>query len=320
MRVEPSEIVRVFIKNNEKVRETARELGISPSTVIFWRRRARTERFYDVTRKYRKQVTRQSTAPHTLRVRTGTMLPAQAQDDIVALRRQYGYGAGKIRHILQLEASERTVHRFLKRKGLTAPTRNYRRPRMQGTSHMYLKNTSAPGKLQMDIKYVTPELSGLPHTTYLYAIIDIYTRWKQGVILESVDQELAIRSLRYNLQQLPVALRQQVDFIQNDNGLEFQERFHRFVTEELGLAHHYIHKSSPNENAVIERSFRTDEEEFFWRTRRPLDLEELNEWYALYLHHYNTSRPHLGLEYLTPREKLLGDADASPSGRSNAGT
>jgi hypothetical protein len=37
------------------------------------------------------------------------------------------------------------------------------------------------------------------------------------------------------------------------------------VTGTLGWDHHYIHKSAPNENAVIERSFRSDEEEFFWR-------------------------------------------------------
>lgn len=304
MRVEPRVIIETFIKNNEQVRTTARELGISPSTVIFWRKRARTERLYDVTRKYRKSVVRKSTAPHTVQARTGTSLSAREQDDIVSLRRTRGYGADKLRHILKLEASAQTVHRFLKKKGLTTPTRNYRRPRMQGTKHMYLKNTNKPGKLQMDIKYVTPELSGLPHTTYLYAVIDIYTRWKCGVILERLDQELSMRSLVYNLQQFPLSFRKHIDFLQNDNGLEFQERFHRFVTEELKLKHHYIHKSSPNENAVIERSFRTDEEEFFWRIGRPHDLEELNEWYTAYLKDYNTYRPHLGLKMQTPEERL----------------
>jgi len=29
---------------------------------------------------------------------------------------------------------------------------------------------------------------------------------------------------------------------------------------DMNLKHHMIHKSSPNENALIERSFRTDEE------------------------------------------------------------
>ncbi len=139
MRVEPRVIIETFIKNNEQVRKTDRELGISPSTVIFWRKRARTERLYDITRKYRKTVARKSTAPHTVRVRTGTSLSAHEQDDIVLLRRIRVYGADKIRHILKLEASAQTAHRYLKKKGLTAPTRNYRRSRMQGTKYMYLR-------------------------------------------------------------------------------------------------------------------------------------------------------------------------------------
>ncbi len=37
------------------------------------------------------------------------------------------------------------------------------------------------GYLQMDVKYVTPELSGLPYTCYLYAVMDIATRYKAGL-------------------------------------------------------------------------------------------------------------------------------------------
>ena len=73
----------------------------------------------------------------------------------------------------------------------------------------------------------------------------------------------------------------------------------------LGWKYHYIHKSSPNENAVIERSFRTDEEELFWRIDRPKDPIELNQMHQGYLNAYNTFRPHMGLNCLAPEEKLL---------------
>jgi transposase InsO family protein len=166
---------------------------------------------------------------------------------------------------------------------------------------MYLKNAVQPGKLQMDVKYVTPELSGLVHTTYLYAVIDIWSRYKQGVILPAVDQALAIEALKYVVPLLPF----RPDFIQTDNGLEYQQRFREYVTQELGWQHHYIHKSSPNENAVIERSFRTDEEEFFWWIDQvPEDLVVLNTRYQEYLNTYNTYRPHLGIDLQTPQEKL----------------
>ena len=147
---------------------------------------------------------------------------------------------------------------------------------------------------------MTPQLSGLPETVYLYAVMDIFSRYKQGVMLSALDQRGAIAALRHVLPLLPV----HPDFIQTDNGLEFQSSFHAFVVRR-GWQHHHIHKSSPNENAVIERSFRTDEDEFFgFRMQRPRNLRDLNFQYQLYLDEYNTERPHLSLNMMTPVEKL----------------
>jgi transposase InsO family protein len=227
----------------------------------------------------------------------------EIQGAITRLRKERGHGARKLKMLTGTSAHYNTIHRFLKAKGLTAPGKNYRRPRYQETTHMYVKNALQPGKLQMDVKYVTPELSGLVHTAYLYAIMDIYSRYKQGVILPAVDQALAIEALKYMVPLLPFT----PDFVQTDNGLEFQARFKAYVTKELGWQHHHIHKSSPNENAVIERSFRTDEEEFFWRMDGPAkDVVQLNADYQSWLRYYNEERPHLGIELKTPLEKLAG--------------
>jgi transposase InsO family protein len=301
MRIDPKQIIQTLRTNEGRIRLTARELGISPATVINWRNRARAS-YYNGRILSIKDLARKSTKPKTVRQ---TSLSATQQDDLLALRKTRGYGAGKLEVLVRTGKDVSTIHRFLKQRGLTAPTSNYRRPRYQKTTHMYLKNVTSPGKLQMDVKYVTPELSGLPHTLYLYAVIDIWSRWKQGVILPAVDQALAIESLRAIIPELPGQLRQQLDFIQTDNGLEFQSRFHRYVVDELGWKHHHIHKSSPNENAVIERSFRTDEEEFFWRIEKPNNALQLNAMYQEYLHDYNTFRPHLGIDLKTPEEKLL---------------
>ncbi len=298
-RVDPNKILAMYKATGGKVRATARELGISPSTVVFWKKRARL----GYRGRYRTTgLTRRSTRPKTVRQ---TSLSAAQQDDIINLRKARGYGAGKLEVLVRTSKHASTVHRFLKRRGLTAPTKNYRRPRYQKTTHMYLKNVTQPGKLQMDVKYVTPELSGLPYTVYLYAVIDIWSRWKQGVMLPAVDQALSVEALTLLVPLLSDTLRQNLDFVQTDNGLEFQSRFHDYVVTELQWQHHHIHKSSPNENAVIERSFRTDEEEFFWRIEQPNNEIELNLMYQEYLNDYNTYRPHLGLELKTPEEKLL---------------
>lgn len=163
---------------------------------------------------------------------------------------------------------------------------------------MHLKNTTTIGKLQMDVKYITPELSGLPYTCFEYAVVDIYSRYKDAVILNHLDQDGAILALIEILPRLPFT----PDFIQTDNGLEFQGRFHDYCTQR-GLKHHLIHKSTPNENAVIERTFRTDEEEFFFMMERaPMDYDELRFWFAKWLHEYNYERPHLGINLKTPIE------------------
>jgi len=91
-------------------------------------------------------------------------------------------------------------------------------------------------------------------------------------------------------------------FIQTDNCLEFQERFLKIVKAK-GLKHHYVHKNTPNENAVIERSFRTDEDEFFFfKYKGAKDYDDLRNQYFDYLSWYNNEKPHLGINLQTPLE------------------
>lgn len=297
MRVEPSKIIAYLKKNLGSVRLTARELGISPGTVINWRKRARTS----VRNLSSRDLQRLSTCPTTVR---RTLLTTSEQDAVIAAREKTGFCAIKICDTLKLPYHSLTIHRFLKTKGLIQSNGFHRRPLFQNTKHMHVKNVTDIGKLQMDVKYVTPELSGLEHTCYLYAVIDIFSRFKQGVIFPLLDQGYAIQALQMLLPLLPF----KPNFIQTDNGLEFQKQFHQFVSEQQGWEHHYIHKSNPNENAVIERSFRTDQDEFFFfrlhRMGKPQNIFQLNLAYQTYMQEYNETRPHLSLNLLTPIQKV----------------
>ena len=267
-------------------------MGIHRTTVYRWVKRAQKnsrERFGSLSYRYLR---RRSTRPHTTR----GVLSFDQQSAIIQVRKETGFAAVKIKGELGLAASVSTIHRFLKRKGLLNEYGNHRRPHYQKTTHMHLKNTTTIGKLQMDVKYITPELSGLPYTCFEYAVIDIYSRYKDAVILNHLDQDGAILALIEILKRLPFT----PDFIQTDNGLEFQGRFHKYC-EERGLIHHLIHKSTPNENAVIERAFRTDEEEFFFRMENPpRDYDELRSMFSTFLHYYNYKRIHLGINLKTP--------------------
>ena len=81
-----------------------------------------------------------------------------------------------------LKVSPSTIHRYLKRAGLVRPSTKRRRPLFQNGRVMRPRNCPGLGYLQMDVKYVTPELSGLSYTCYLYAAMDIYSRYKVGLI------------------------------------------------------------------------------------------------------------------------------------------
>lgn len=290
MRANPKEIIRQ-INRGVKVTAVASNLGIHRSTVYRWMSRAKTAHgnlssFY---------LDRKSTKPHTIYRYSFT---TQEKLDIENCRKKRGQMAEKIARKLQLSVSWRTVHRFLKDKNLVREYGYHRRPRFQDTVHMHAKNTKTIGYLQMDVKYITPELSGLTWTCFEYAVIDIFSRYKEAVILNHLDQDGSISALLEILPKLPF----KPVFIQTDNGLEFQERF-QILCRNLHLKHHWIHKSTPNENALIERSFRTDEEEFFfYMEKAPAHYDELREWFAKWLHEYNYERLHMGINFKTPYE------------------
>jgi IS30 family transposase len=295
MRKNPREIILTLKKNSGRVRETARQLGVSPGTVVFWKKRSRS--IYSKLQLSSKNLKRKSTRPKNIRE---TSICAQHQDQITIARKKTNFGAIKLKHILKLDYHHRTIHRLPGKRHLIPEQTKYRRPKLQPTIHMHAKNADRPGYLQMDVKYVTPELSGLPHTCFEYAVIDIYSRYKQAIIVPYLDAHSSVAALRVLLPDLPF----NVHFIQTDNGLEFQSEFKQFL-ENSKIKHHFIHKRTPNENAVIERSFRTDQDEFFfWKYKRAKDLHDLNNQFQEFLHEYNFKRPHLSLNLMTPIEKV----------------
>ena len=161
-------------------------------------------------------------------------------------------------------------------------------------------NTHDLGFLQMDTKHVTPELSGLTYTVYEYGAIDILSRYKLAILLPDISDESAGLALEFFLKWFPFP----VKYVQTDNGLEFQRSF-RQTCDKHHIEHYHIHKNSPNENAVIERSFRTDQDEFYYWLERPtLHIGDLNTKLQKFMVRYNTWRPHQSLDYKTPQQMV----------------
>jgi transposase InsO family protein len=292
-RKEIKEIVETWRNCSENYSATARQLGIDRRTVKQWIVRCRQP--YGYVRW--NGVERGSTVPKHQK----KALNLAEKNRITTLRKQTGFCSEKLAIIAREDGilvSESTIHRLLAYNKLLRASKKRRRPLFQNGRAMRPSNTPALGYLQMDVKHVTPELSGLPYTCYEYAAIDILSRYKVALLQPVLDEAGSIILLRYALQTCPFPVR----YVQTDNGLEFQRRFHDFC-EQLTVEHYYIHKNTPIENAVIERSFRTDEEEFyFWLENIPKDINELNLWFQKYLLTYNTVRPHLGIKMLRPKE------------------
>ncbi len=68
----------------------------------------------------------------------------------------------------------------------------------------------------------------------------------------------AIDFIGYVIEKFPFRIRE----IRTDNGHEFQAKFHWHV-EDRGIRHAYIKPRSPQLNGKVERSHRSDQEEFY---------------------------------------------------------
>ena len=283
----------VSFRETNSVSKTARDLNISRMTVYRWLKRARSAPRGNISSYVFKGLKRGSTRPKTIHYK----IPWNLKPEIVKLREKDHLGSRKISFLLG-GVSAKTIERFLKRQNLVEKQVQYRRPKFQNGHAMRPRNTTKLGYLQMDTKHVTPELSGLPSTCFEYAAIDILSRYKLAVILPDISSDSASLALEFFLKWFPFPIK----YIQTDNGLEYQFKFDETCTKHH-INHYFIHKNSPNENAVIERSFRTDQDEFFyWLETPPEHIGELNQWLQEFINKYNTWRPHQSLDYKTPLE------------------
>lgn len=89
--------------------------------------------------------------------------------------------------------------------------------------------------------------------------------------------------------------------IQTDNGSEFGSQFHWHVLDR-GIRHVYIKPATPRLNGKVERSHRTDAEEFYALLDGVIidDANVFNERLAEWENYYNQHRPHGALNGQTP--------------------
>ena len=87
-----------------------------------------------------------------------------------------------------------------------------------------------------------------------------------------------------------------------DNGHEVQAKFHWHV-EDKAIRHAYIKPGSAQLNGKVERSHRSDEQEFYQLLSYTGDVD-LNAKLAQWKQFYNLARPHGAHNGKTPYEAL----------------
>jgi transposase InsO family protein len=90
--------------------------------------------------------------------------------------------------------------------------------------------------------------------------------------------------------------------IRTDRGHEFQAKFHWHV-EDQSIRHVYIKPRSPQLNGKVERSHRSDQEEFY-QLLNYVDDQDLNKKLEVWEKFYNFSRPHGAFGGQAPYEIL----------------
>jgi transposase InsO family protein len=151
----------------------------------------------------------------------------------------------------------------------------------------------------MDVKFLTFKAKqGKKIKRSQFTAIDDATRVRAMKIYTRHNQSSAIDFVDYVVDKFPFRIRE----IRTDNGHEFQAKFHWHV-EDKGIRHAYIKPSSPQLNGKVERSHRSDEQEFYQLLtyKGDVDLEaKLEEWERF----YNFARPHGAFNGKTPYEAL----------------
>ena len=206
-------------------------------------------------------------------------------DDAQYLERYHGF-----------KTSCSSVSRTLKRQGIGPLPRKTDRRAIH--THRYAKQV--PGHhVQVDVKFlalVTPD--GHRARRYQYTAVDDATRVRALKVYRRHNQQSSIDFIDHVIEKFPF----RIHTVRTDRGHEWQARFHWHV-EDKGIQHVYIKPRSPQLNGKVERSHRTDQEEFYQLLTYTDDVD-LNQKLAQWEEFYNLNRPHKAHGGKTPYEAL----------------
>jgi transposase InsO family protein len=151
-----------------------------------------------------------------------------------------------------------------------------------------------PGRsVQLDVKFV-PRVGRARPRFYQFTAIDVATRFRVLRIYDHDNTKTAIDFLQEVREHFPFAIQK----IQTDNGSSFGPQFTWHLSDLL-ISHKHIPPGCPEVNGKVERSHKTDSQEFY-QGRHFKHKRDLARKLKKYETEYNEDRPHLVLKGKTP--------------------
>lgn len=306
-----SEIMPIFIKNELLLRreylmkrhlfegasisQISKETGISRDTLHRWKRNYATKGSSGLLPQSRRP---KSSSNKSNNYTIGLIKKIRKETP--------RFGARKIQIRLEkkygIRMSWQGVHKVLKREQLV-----HKLKRVPKKDKWQKKKASWPGELvQIDVKY-SNKING--NWLYQYTATDVATKIRHIEIYDSMGNYETLKFAEATIKHFSF----RIQAIQTDNASYFtniytasehKPRKHLFDLwcEQKHIRHLLIDKGKPAQNGCVERSHRTDNEEFY-QLHHFTDIKLLRKRFSKYLKWYNTKREHLGIGGLTPQQK-----------------
>lgn len=222
---------------------------------------------------------------------------------IIMVRKQYPSWSkykinARLKRKTDFKTSDSTIGRVLKRRGLINRRKSKKRrkaalsPKKRYPRDLLVKE--AGDFIQIDTKVITG-IGG--QRLYQWTAIDVLTKTR----ILSASTKLSSRQGKVFLKICEQEFQFQIKAIQTDNGKEFQDEFKKYL-ETKNIPHYFIEPHSPKQNSYVERSHRTDDDDFYSKGHLFLSLKNFLPRLKKWQEEYNTVRPHQALNYLTPLE------------------
>lgn len=273
-----------MVRSGQSVRAVARHFGYSHSAVVKWCKKV-PEDFYQF-----KVIPTESSRPR--------QHPKELSPEV-------------IQRILELRATTRRgaefIHVLLTRDGVIVSLSSVKRT----LSRHGLTKYSKWKKWHQSVPRPLPEQPGLlveadtihigrkdGSELYVYTLIDVHSRWTYATPAKRISAAGGATFALSGHRVAPFAFKT----VQTDHGPEFSKWFTKKLTEKQ-IEHRHTRVRKPNDNAHIERFNRTIQEECIQRLPRKLSV--WNKEIPDYVRYYNFERPHQGLNWLTPVERLV---------------